>query len=189
VPGARPRQALGSTNATELVHGLLFSEASETGATIMSNIVKKDENAGGLFPSMRDLLRWDPFREMAPLWNRFERGAAEWMPSFEVRETQDSYVFKADLPGVKKEDVDVSLRGNRLQISGKRESEKENKDDTYYTYERSYGSFTRAFTLPAEIDAEHVHSELKDGVLTLAIPKKAAAQARKIPIGTGTTKS
>jgi HSP20 family protein len=58
-----------------------------------------------------------------------------------------------------------------------------------YTYERSYGSFTRAFTLPAEIDAEHVHSELKDGVLTLAIPKKAAAQAKKIPIGTGTTKS
>jgi HSP20 family protein len=180
---------LGSENVTDLVRGLLFTEASTTGATIMSNIVKKDENAGGLFPSMRDLLRWDPFREMAPLWNRFDRGGAEWLPSFEVRETQDSYVFKADLPGVKKEDIDVSLRGTRLQISGKRESEKENKDDTYYTYERSYGSFTRAFTLPAEIDAEHVHSELKDGVLTLAIPKKAAAQAKKIPIGTGTTKS
>jgi HSP20 family protein len=155
----------------------------------MSNIVKKDDSGGGLFPSMRDLLRWDPFLEMAPLWNRFDRAGVEWMPSFEVRETRDSYVFKADLPGVKKEDIDVSLRGNRLQISGKRESEKENKDDTYYTYERSFGSFTRAFTLPPEIDVDHVHSELKDGVLTLAIPKKAAAAAKKIAIGTGTTKS
>ena len=61
--------------------------------------------------------------------------------------------------------------------------------DTYYAYERSYGSFTRSFTLPADIDADHVHSELKDGVLTLAIPKKAEARAKKIPIGSGATKS
>ena len=159
----------------------------------MSNIIKKNENAmaeWNPFRSMRDLLRWDPFREMSPLWDRFEQLQREaWMPSFEVRETKDSYVFKADLPGVKNDDIEVSLSGNRLQIAGKRDAEKETKDDTFYAYERSYGSFTRTFTLPADIDADHVHSELKDGVLTLAIPKKVEAQAKKIPIGAGAPKS
>jgi HSP20 family protein len=140
--------------------------------------------------TMRDLLRWDPFREMSPLWDRFEQVQRDtWLPTFEVRETKDSYVFKADIPGVKQDDIEVSLTGNRLQIAGKRDAEKETREDTYYAYERSYGSFTRSFTLPADIDAEHVHSELKDGVLTLAIPKKVEAQAKKIPIGTGASKS
>jgi HSP20 family protein len=159
----------------------------------MSNIIKKNENAmaeWNPFRSMRDLLRWDPFREMSPLWDRFEQLQRDtWMPTFEVRETKDSYVFKADIPGVKQDDIEVSLSGNRLQIAGKRDAEKETKEDTYYAYERSYGSFSRAFTLPPDIDAEHVHSELKDGVLTLAIPKKVEAQAKKIPIGTGGSKS
>jgi HSP20 family protein len=155
----------------------------------MSNIVKKNE--GGMtkwdpFRSMRDLLRWDPFREMAPLFGSLEQAQTDaWLPSFEVRETKDAYVFKADLPGVKKEDIDISLSGNRLQISGKREAEHETKDDTFYTYERSYGAFTRAFTLPGDIDADHVRTDLKDGVLTLAVPKKAEAQTKKIAIGTG----
>jgi HSP20 family protein len=160
----------------------------------MSNIIKKNENTmaeWNPFRSMRDLLRWDPFREMSPLWERYEQQLQRdaWLPDFEVRETNDSYVFKADVPGVKKEDIDVSLSGNRLQVTGKREAEKETKEDTFYAYERSYGSFTRAFALPADIDADHVRTELKDGVLTLAIPKKVEAQAKKIPIATGTTKS
>lgn len=155
----------------------------------MSNIVKRSESESSLFSSLRDLLRWDPFREIAPLWGRGDREERDWLPSFEVRETKESYVFTADLPGVKKEDIDVTLRGNRLQISGKREAEKESKDDTFYAYERTYGAFTRSFTLPPEIDAEHVHSELKDGVLTLAIPKKVDAPAKKISIGTTAAKS
>jgi HSP20 family protein len=160
----------------------------------MSNIIKKNENTMAEWNplrSMRDLLRWDPFREMSPLWDRYEQQLQRdaWLPDFEVRETKDSYVFKADVPGVKKEDIDVSLSGNRLQVTGKREAEKETKEDTFYAYERSYGSFTRAFTLPADIDADHVRTELKDGVLTLTIPKKVEAQAKKIPIGTGSTKS
>jgi HSP20 family protein len=157
----------------------------------MADIVKKDNGPQMTewdpFRAMREMMRWDPFREMAPTFPRmFER---EWMPAFEVRETKDGYTFKADLPGIKKEDIEVSLTGNRLTIAGKREHEKETKEDTYYAYERAYGSFSRAFTLPGGIDTEHVKSELANGVLTLVIPKKPEAQAKKIPIATGAAKS
>lgn len=133
------------------------------------------------FGAMRDLMRWDPFREIEPItWGR-----RAWSPDFEVRETKDSYVFKADLPGAKKEDIDISLIDNRLRVSGKREEEEETKDDTYYAYERSYGSFTRTFTLPDTADTEHISANLDDGVLTLVIPKTAESKARKIQIGSG----
>jgi len=148
------------------------------------NIVKKDNGSitRDPFQMMRELMRWDPFREMAPFGQVFERG---WQPSFDVRETKDSFIFKADLPGVKKDDIKVELTGNRLSISGKREDEKEAKEDTYYTYERSYGSFSRMFTLPDGVDAEHIKTDLADGVLSLVIPKKVEAQARSIPISAG----
>jgi HSP20 family protein len=158
----------------------------------MADIVKKDNGSQLMewdpFRAMREMMRWDPFREMAPMFPRMiaER---EWMPAFEVRENKDGYVFKADLPGIKKEDLEVSLTGNRLTITGKRDQEKETKQDTYYAYERTYGSFTRAFTLPEGIDVDHLKSELKDGVLTLVVPKKPEAQPKKIPISTGAAKS
>ncbi len=139
---------------------------------------------------MRDLLRWDPFREMAPAFASvpaLER--MEWNPSFDVTETKDSYLFKADVPGVKKEDLEITTTGNRIQISGKRDTSREDKTDTIYTYEREYGSFCRTFTLPDGADVEHAKSELKDGVLTLVIPKLPAAQAKKIPIATTGSKS
>jgi len=133
------------------------------------------------FQVMREILRSDPFRAMAPFgWG--ERG---WSPDFEVRETKDSYVFKADLPGANKDDLDISIVGNRLQVSGKRETDEETSDDTYYAYERTYGSFTRTFTLPDTVDTEHVSSSLKDGVLTLVVPKTAGSKGRKIQIGSG----
>lgn len=133
------------------------------------------------FQALRDLMSWDPFREMVPVG----RGALRWSPDFEIRETKDSYVFKADLPGTKKDDLDISLVGNRLAVTGKREEEVETKDDTYFACERTYGSFTRTFTLPDTADTEHISSELRDGVLTLVIPKKEGAQARKIDVRTG----
>src|SRR5690606_9467907 len=132
------------------------------------------------FQLMQNLMRWDPFAEMTPI-----SGVRAWSPDFEVRETKDAYVFKADLPGAKREDIDVSLVGNRLQVSGKRDEEEETKDDCYYAYERNYGSFTRVFTLPDTADTEHISSELRDGVLTLVVPKKPEAQPRKIQIGAG----
>ena len=159
----------------------------------MADIVKK--NGGQMTEwdpvrAMRDLLRWDPFREMAPMFPSF--GALDrstFYPSFDVTENKDGYLFKADVPGVKKQDLEISTTGNRLQVSGKRDTEQETKSDTVYTYERQYGSFTRAFTLPDGADLEHAKSELKEGVLTLVIPKKPGAQAKKIAISSGGSKS
>ncbi len=130
------------------------------------------------FQVMREFMR-DPFGTMMP--------GSDLAVNMEVRETEDAFVFKADLPGMKKEDIDISLHANRLTISGKREEEHESKDgDRIYAYERSYGTFTRAFTLPDNIDTDHIRTELQDGVLTLVVPKKAGAQPRKIQIGSGT---
>jgi HSP20 family protein len=132
--------------------------------------------------AMRDLLHWDPFREMAPSFPTFEQ--VSFSPSFDVTENKDAFPFKADVSGVKMEDIEITTTGNRLQISGKRDSEHETKTDTIYTYERQYGSFCRAFTLPDGADLEHARSELKDNVLTLAVPKKSGAQTKKIAIST-----
>ena len=125
---------------------------------------------------MRDVLRWDPFRELeaAPAGDY-----GLFSPSFDVKENKDGYVFRADLPGVREEDLDISLTGNRLTISGKREQEKHEQGDTYYASERSYGSFSRAFTLPDGTDGENVKADLKNGVLQVIVPKKPEVQPRR----------
>lgn len=132
------------------------------------------------------MVGWDPFREMTPFMAE-ERVAFD--PAFEVKETKDGYLFKADIPGIKQADLDVSLTGNRLTVTGKREAEKENKGERYYTYERSYGSFTRSFTLPDGVDSSAIHADLRDGVLSILLPKKPEAQPQKIPVATETTKA
>jgi len=113
-----------------------------------------------------------------------------WNADFEVRETEDAFLFKADMPGIKPNDLDISLSGNQLQIAGKREREHEHEHEhegQFHTYERSYGSFTRTFLLPESADLDKITSELKDGVLSLVVPKKpgSAPQRRKIQIGAG----
>ncbi|MFN7135345.1 MAG: Hsp20/alpha crystallin family protein, partial [Myxococcales bacterium] len=105
-----------------------------------------------------------------------------FVPRFEVKETKDGYVFKADLPGVDEKDVDVSLTGNRLTISGRREAEERKEGETYFAYERSFGSFSRTFTLPEGVDTEHVDAELKNGVLTIQLGKRAEMKPRKIAL-------
>ena len=129
--------------------------------------------------ALRDLFRWDPFAEMMPSW---APDHVSFAPAFEVKETKDNFLFKADVPGISEADLDVRLTQNRLTVSGKRESEKSDRNDTYYTYERSYGSFTRSFTLPDGADADRVKAELKDGVLTLEVPKRPELQAKKISV-------
>lgn len=133
------------------------------------------------FRLMRDMLRWDPFREMTPV---FTSEVSSYAPAFEIKETSESFVFKADLPGVKDQDLEVTTTGARLTISGKREAEyeKETKENNYYAYERSYGSFTRTFTLPEQADLAHIRAELRNGELTVVVPKTAAAVPRKIPV-------
>ena len=108
----------------------------------------------------------------------------EFTARFDVKETKDAYVIKADLPGVKEDDLEVSLNGSMLTIRGKREEERKEEGDNYYAIERSSGSFTRSFTLPESSDGDNVSADLKDGVLEVRLPKKAEAQPRKISIGT-----
>jgi len=163
----------------------------------MSNIAirKQDDDKPAAAPAaswdpwraMRALAAWDPFREIA-FPSSPEVGFA-LTAAFDVKETKDAYEFKADVPGVKESDLNVTVTGNRMTISGKREAEKQEQTDTYYTYERSYGDFTRAFTLPEGVDMNSVRADLKEGVLTLSIKKLPEAQPKKIAVQSSTTKS
>jgi HSP20 family protein len=129
---------------------------------------------------MRGFMQWDPFRELSP--GMLGTETAGFVPSFEVKETKDSYVFKTDLPGLKESDVDISVTGNRLTISGQRQEEKRDEGDTFYALERSYGTFSRSFTLPEGIDVDHINAELKDGVLNVVIPKKPEVQPKRVQL-------
>jgi HSP20 family protein len=135
---------------------------------------------GDPFRMMRQLLGWDPFQEVMPTG----RGETLFSPAFEVKEGSDAYTFKADVPGVKEKDLEVTLTGNRLTVTGRREEEKEEKGTTYYAYERSFGSFSRSFTLPEGADEKHVQADLESGVLTIAIPKRPEVQPKKIAVST-----
>jgi len=135
---------------------------------------------------MRDLMGWDPFREIEPFAPQFPAG---FVPSFEIKETKDGYVFRADVPGVKESDLEITVTGNRLAVSGKREAEKHDQSDTYYTYERSYGEFSRSFTLPEGVDMSSVNADLNQGVLTLSVKKTPETQPKRIAIQSAQKKS
>jgi HSP20 family protein len=154
----------------------------------MANSIQRRKDPGSMvqrdrgwdpFEQLQELMRFDPYREFSfPLLNRSEA----FVPAFEVKETNQGYVFQADLPGVKEKDLDISLKGNRLTISGTRDEEKKEDTDRYFTYERSYGAFSRTFTLPGDVDEEHVEANLKDGVLAVTIPKSPQQQPKKIEV-------
>jgi HSP20 family protein len=129
---------------------------------------------------MRELMRWDPFAELESMTGAQPGG---FMPPVEIRETPDAYLFKADLPGVSEQGVDISLTGNRLTISGRREEETRDEGDRYFTYECAYGEFSRSFTLPEGIDPENVRADMKSGVLTVSVPKRPEVKPRRIDIG------
>ncbi|MCP3139932.1 Hsp20/alpha crystallin family protein [Pyxidicoccus xibeiensis] len=139
------------------------------------------------FSQMQELLNWDPFEVMTQLMGNAREAAPTFIPAFEVKESGDAFIFKADLPGVQEKDLEIALTGDRLVVSGKRESEKREENERYFAYERSFGSFSRAFTLPEGVDADHVSAELKDGVLHLTLPKRPEVQPRRIKVGGGTT--
>jgi HSP20 family protein len=145
----------------------------------MANITRRRTETPGV---------WDPFRIMLemmgePAREGFAGPQATFAPTFDVLERKDAYVFTADLPGVKDEDLEITLTENRLTISGKRESEERKEGERYYAYERQFGTFTRTFSLPEGVDGEHVKAELKDGVLNLVVPKRPEVQPRKIQLG------
>ena len=130
---------------------------------------------------MRSLLGFDPFREMAPYAvSPFEEG--EMSPAFDVKETPDGFQLHADVPVVQDQDLTLTVNGNRITISGKREKEEKKQTETYYAYERTHGSFSRSFTLPIGTDVQATKANLKDGVLDVFVPKKAAEQPKKVEI-------
>jgi len=136
---------------------------------------------------MQRLPLWDPFEVMRDFSPLFFQGETEFFPTFDVKEKKDAYIFKGDLPGMKEDDIEISLSGNRLSICGKREEEAKEEGDQYYAHERTYGSFMRTFTLPEDVDADKCQAEFKDGVLKVVVPKKPEAQPKKIALKGGKT--
>ena len=128
------------------------------------------------FHMARELLAWDPFYG--------GREPTAFSPAFEVKETNDSFVLRADVPGVAEADLDIAVHNNILTISGTRPAEDRKDGESYALYERQFGSFSRSFALSDLADGERVEAKLGNGVLTLTIAKKAEAKPRKIALKT-----
>jgi HSP20 family protein len=127
------------------------------------------------FALARDLFALDLFGENGRAPNAF-------MPRFEVKERGDKFEIYADVPGVKEEDLDISLHDGVLSISGQRSAEQKQDGDTYFVYERQFGTFSRSFSLPDIADAEKVDAKLASGVLTVTIGKRPEAKPKKIAL-------
>jgi HSP20 family protein len=147
------------------------------------------------------IIRNDPFRNLFnlqdQLFRTFDatyggRGAADqqqeamtatWSPLVDVFEDADGITLKAELPEVPASEVDIQVQGNTLTLRGERKLEKDTQRDGYHRIERTYGAFSRSFTLPEQVDAEHISAESKEGVLRIHLPKKAETKPRQIKVG------
>jgi len=130
-------------------------------------------------------------REMNKMFDRFFQsgGLAEneltpsnWLPAVDLVEKDSEFVAKVELPGVKKEEVKITLHDNILSIRGEKKEEKETKESNYHRLERSYGSFQRSFTLPTSVKNDKVEAEYKDGILTITLPKAEEAKRKQIDV-------
>ena len=144
---------------------------------------------------------WDPFREMEEMQNRmaalFGRRVplrdggeetitmTEWNPAVDIAEDDKEYTINAELPGMHKEDVRVTVEGGVLSISGERKEEKEEKNKKYHRIERSYGSFMRSFTLPEGAAGDKVSADFKDGLLHVHLPKDEKSKPKMIDVKIG----
>jgi HSP20 family protein len=144
----------------------------------------------------RSVTVWQPFREVEDIGRRFEdyfgrsffpafwrRFSPEgWSPAIDVVEKDDKFVVKVELPGVKEEDVDVSVSGDMLTISGEKREESEEKKKGYYYSESSYGSFSRSVTVPSSVDTSKIAADFDKGVLEITLPKTPEVKAKKIKV-------
>jgi HSP20 family protein len=144
------------------------------------------------------VVRWDPFRDLNVLQDRMNRlfedagrgwrgneepaATTTWSPAVDIFETEGEIVVKAELPGMDRNDITLNLEKNVLTLKGDRKLEKETKDDNYHRIERSYGSFSRAFSIPATVDEEKISADYKEGVLKIVLPKKEQAKPKQIRI-------
>ncbi len=111
--------------------------------------------------------------------------AGEWMPTVDMYEEEGNLIIKAELPGVKKDDVDVMVEDHTLTIRGEKHAEHEEKQGNYYVSEASYGEFQRSINLPANVDVDQIEASLQDGTLTITVPEAAQTQAKKVNITGG----
>lgn len=135
--------------------------------------------------------RWDPFGTDWPmrgflrplrLSESFWGQAGRWVPAMDVNEDDSQYVITIELPGTKREDVAVEAHENRLTIRGEKRDEREEKKEQRRYIERSFGSFSRSFSLPKDADSEHVEARFENGVLSISIPKLEEAKPRTVDI-------
>ncbi|HEX7316159.1 MAG TPA: Hsp20/alpha crystallin family protein [Pyrinomonadaceae bacterium] len=141
--------------------------------------------------------RYDPFRDLKTLQDEvnrlfstnFSRGFADegiargaWTPSVDIFENKDEIVLEAELPGMNREDFELTIENNVLTLRGERRFEKKDEADNYHRVERAYGSFTRSFTLPQSVTAENAAAEYKNGVLRVVLRKREEVKARRIEI-------
>ena len=128
--------------------------------------------------------RWDPLRDLLAIQQRLDRfapGPAGWQPPVDLYETADAYVLTAEIPGVERQDLDIQTGEGRIMLSGARQ-ERPIACEQFHRLERGHGSFQRSFQLPLPIDHAAVTADLKDGVLTVRIPKLQGPSTRRIPI-------
>lgn len=132
--------------------------------------------------------------DMDSLFNEFVRPGAlfgrwvgeglrdSWVPAVDVQETEKAFVFTAELPGLGKDDVEITLEENLLTLSGARELKEIEEGETYHRIERAYGSFSRSFSLPSQVDSSGIAAAFENGILKVSVPKSEQAQPRKIQI-------
>ncbi|RMA93020.1 Hsp20/alpha crystallin family protein [Hydrogenothermus marinus] len=138
---------------------------------------------------------WNPFRELARIENELNRLFTDvfpaqkdisevqvWAPRVDIYEKDNNIVVEAEIPGAKKEDIEVKIKENNLVIRGEVKKEEEKKDENYYRSERFYGKFERVIPLPAEVKAEEAKAEVKDGILKVIIPKETSEKEIKVEL-------
>ena len=145
-----------------------------------------------------NLVKWDPFKELEDVSSRLNRifwrvpartetdremlAVADWAPSVDISETDTAYLVKAEIPGVKKDDVKVTIQDGMLTLQGERKQEKEEKGKKFHRIERCYGSFARSFRVPDDADENSVKAEFKDGVLNVTLSKSEKAKPKQINV-------
>jgi HSP20 family protein len=147
-----------------------------------------------------NLVTWDPYRELSSLPDRFNRifGGAlprrerdeemsigAWIPPVDIVEEKDRILMTAELPGFKESEIEIQMEGGVLTLRGERKSETEREGRTFHRMERSYGQFVRSFTLPNNVDREHIKANFANGLLQIELPKREEAKPRQIKISAG----
>jgi len=134
-------------------------------------------------------VRWEPFRDLLNLHARLAAVPANgddsygsWAPAVDIFERGDDLIIRAEIPGVEKDDIDISVENNTLSIRGQRKREKEFDEDRTYRMERVFGGFVRTFSLPRTVDASRISASYKNGVLELQLPKAEEAKPKRIEI-------